>query len=211
MLPAPSRVRVRGDPDVPDPRVSERGEMLDGKVAAALVVDDDRAVDPGGPAVDQHERRAPLGELGDMAVVERREGDDQAVDAAVADESAVEYASSTDASSASEERLGLDDHDELAGRGGRRLDAVRDLGEAQVVQARDDQPDRVRAARAQPARERVGPVAELPRRGDDPLARLGPDLLARVAAQDAARPSKGRPPRSRATSLSVRHLSLRPR
>ena len=167
----------------------------------AHVVDDDRAVDPGGPPVHQHERDALLGELGDMVVVERREGDDQAVDAAIGDRAA-RIRLLDGRLVGSEERLGLDDHDELAGRRGRRLDAVRDLAEAKVVQARDDQPDRVGAARAQPTRERVGPVAELPAaRGSARGSRAGPAGSGRRAGRGDT--VEGSTSARRATSLSV--------
>jgi hypothetical protein len=62
-----------------------------------------------------------------------------------------------------------------------------DVREADVVEARDDEPERAGAPRPQAASEGVGPVAQLTSGVEDALARLGPDLLGGVATKDARR------------------------
>ena len=140
---------------------------------------------PARPPVHEHERDALLGEVAEVAVLERRVGDDEPVDPAVPDEPLVDLV--RDARAVGRKRVGLDDQHEPAGLGRGLLDAVGDLGEADVVEARDDQPDRAGPARAQAASERVRSIAQLARGVEDPLAGLGPHLLRRVAAQHAGR------------------------
>ena len=164
--------------------MTQAEQVLDGEATAALVVHDHRAARPGGPPVDQHEGDVPLDQLADEVIVDRREGHDEPIQPSVADEPLVHAVRG-----GIRDRLGLDHHDQLAGRRRGGLDAVGDIREAQVVEARDDEPEGVRAAGAQTARERVGAVAQLARRGQDALAGLRPDLLAGVVAEH---PGRGR-------------------
>ena len=160
-------------------------EMLDGHPAAGQVVYDDRAADPGGAPVDEDERDALIGEVPEMAVLERCVGDDQAVDPAVPHQAVVDVLGDTGA--VGRQRLRLHHEDETAGLRRGLLDAVGDVREPDVVEARDDQPDRAGPPRPQAASERVGSIAQLLGGIEDPLAGLGPHLLGRVATQDARR------------------------
>lgn len=179
----PCRVGVGGDADVAETGVAELGEVCHGHVAAPLVVHDDRSVDAGGAAVHEDQRHAAFRELADEMVIDRRERHDQAVDASVGDEPRVRLRDRRRIERL--ERLRLDDDHEFAGGRSRGLDAMGDLAEPHVLQARDDHPDRVGAARAQAARERVRSIAERARGREDALARVRPDDLTRVAAQDS--------------------------
>jgi hypothetical protein len=159
--------------------------VLDGDPAAGEVVHDDGAVDAARPPVDEDERDALVGEVPEMAVLEGRVRDDEAVDPAVPDQAFIDVLGG--AGAIRRQRVRLDDEDEPTGLCGGLLDAMGDVREADVVEARDDEPDRAGAPRPQAARERVGSIPEVPRGIEDALARLGSDLLGRVAAEDARR------------------------
>ena len=182
-LAPPGGVGVGGQPQEADAPVTQRDEVVDGHAAALLVVDDDRPMHPAGAPIDQHEGDAALGQLGHEVVVQRGEGDHQPVQPTVADEALVDLADVDDALPLGHDHVGLDHHDQLAGGRGGRLDAVGDVGEAQVVEAGDDQPDGVGASRAQAAGERVGAIAQLLGGAQDALAGLRPDLLTGVTSQ----------------------------
>ena len=90
-LPASLRgVGVGIEPDEADVSVAESGQVLDGHAAAAKVIDHDRPADAAGAPIHEHERDTPFGQTPDVSILERREGHDEPVDEAVANEALVD-------------------------------------------------------------------------------------------------------------------------
>ena len=127
------------------------------------------------PPVHVHVR--DLGHPGGVLGVPQRGGQQQAVRAALLDQVTVGAG-----------RLGvlpglLHDHDHVAAIGGPLQRAALEPHPDRVAQQRDDERDGPGLAPLQRPGQRVGPVALLACRAEDPAVDLGPDRLGRVAVE----------------------------
>ena len=169
--------------DDPDPAVPERREVRRGQARAGAVVDADEGVLARARLVDHDERQAALDRGGEVGVVDGQRvgaeaGDDRLADGLLALAAAMGRARAAGEAREQQQR-------EPGLLGGAR-EALQEQHGARIVERvgerlREQQADRLAPAGAQAPGGGVGPgVAELGRRGQDPLAQLGRELVRAV-------------------------------